>query len=227
LVWNSTGKLKKIGIGFGIVIGGFFALIIGVAITISSDNVDEVSTQPLTPEMIKHTIPPITTKIIKAPIIEQKTIPPETLTPPPKQSEISTPKQEETPSPSPLEQNEKEEKTDVSQLTVEELEELSISWDYKDILRNIEKYEGKIIHLTGFIWRVEAGGGDRYVLTVWAEPDDNIFYVDYTGSKLLYADTIEVYVTVERIVEVESMLGEAFVNPYPYVKVIQLTCTNC
>jgi len=127
----------------------------------------------------------------------------------------------------PLEQNEKEEKTDVSQLTVEELEELSISWEYKDILRNIEKYEGKIIHLTGFIWRVEAGGGDRYVLTVWAEPDDNIFYVDYTGSKLLYADTIEVYVTVERIVEVESMLGEAFVNPYPYVKAIQLTCTNC
>jgi len=127
----------------------------------------------------------------------------------------------------PLEQNEKEEKTDVSQLTVEELEELSISWEYKDILRNIEKYEGKIIHLTGFIWRVEADGGDRYVLTVWAEPDDNIFYVDYTGSKLLYADTIEVYVTVERIVEVESMLGEAFVNPYPYVKAIQLTCTNC
>ena len=132
----------------------------------------------------------------QSPFTEQKTIPPETLTPPPKQSEISTPKQEETPSPSPLEQNEKEEKTDVSQLTVEELEELSISWDYKDILRNIEKYEGKIIHLTGFIWRVEAGGGDRYVLTVWAEPDDHIFYVDYTGSKLLYADTIEVYVTV-------------------------------
>jgi len=41
----------------------------------------------------------------QSPFTEQKTIPPETLTPPPKQSEISPPKQEETPSPSPIEQS--------------------------------------------------------------------------------------------------------------------------
>lgn len=112
-------------------------------------------------------------------------------------------------------------------LSKTELQKISVDWNYKDILRNIEKYEGEIIHLTGFIWKVESDDGDHYVLTVWADDNDDIFFVDYTGSRLLYGDIIDVYATVEQIVEVESELMEGYKTPYPFIKAIQLTCTSC
>ena len=36
-----------------------------------------------------------------------------------------------------------------------------------------------------------------------------------------------VYARVLQIVEVESAVMEGYMTPYPYVEVIELTCTNC
>ena len=119
-----------------------------------------------------------------------------------------------------------EEEQKLRNLSIQELSELSVSWNYDDILRNPEKYEEKIIHLNGKIFVVTPKGGDNYVLTTWVNGADTIF-IEYTGSRVLSGDTISVYGEFEKIVNVESMLIEGFVNPYPYVKAIRLTCTSC
>ena len=129
----------------------------------------------------------------------------------------------------PLEQNEKEEKTDVSQLTVQELKEQAVSWNYKDILRDEEYYIGKIIHLTGSITMTDIGddGWVEYFVATnedeWGYPDAEYFYVWYDGSRLLYEDTIEAYVMVDNIYEVKAFDWQY----YPVVTAIHLTCTNC
>ncbi|MEK0321033.1 MAG: hypothetical protein QQN61_08090, partial [Nitrosopumilus sp.] len=51
--------------------------------------------------------------------------------------------------------SEQDEKIDVSQLTVQELKEQSVSWNYEDILRDEEYYKGKIIYVTGSIRNIE------------------------------------------------------------------------
>jgi len=112
-------------------------------------------------------------------------------------------------------------------LSFEELEELSVHWEYDDILRNIERYEGKIIKLEGEIWRAESLGGERYALTVREARALDLVIVDYTGSRVLDGDWIIVYGEVEKVVEVGSMLAPDWKTPYPLVKAIRLACINC
>jgi len=122
---------------------------------------------------------------------------------------------------------EQELKSKLRSMSIEELEELSVHWEYDDILRNIERYEGKIIRFEGKIWRVESLGEDHYVLTVREGGGLDIFFVDYTGSRVLDGDSIRVYGEVWKVIEVGSMLAPDFKSPYPAVKAIRLTCTNC
>jgi len=112
-------------------------------------------------------------------------------------------------------------------LSFEELEELSVHWEYDDILRNIERYEGQIIKLEGEIWRAESLGGERYALTVREARALDLIIVDYTGSRVLDGDWIIVYGEVEKVVEVGSMLAPDWKTPYPLVKAIRLACINC
>ncbi len=131
----------------------------------------------------------------------------------------------------PSEEIETQEKIDTSQLAVEELKEQAISWNYKDIVRNEERYIGKIIYLTGSIDLIEKFDDNWVRLFVstkegFAYSDAEYFYVWYNGNKLLNDDTIEAYVVVESIYEVESML-EGYFQYYPIVTAMHLTCTNC
>jgi len=122
---------------------------------------------------------------------------------------------------------EQELKSELRSMSIQELEELSVHWEYDDILRNIERYEGKIIYFEGKIWRVESLGGDHYVLTVREGGGLDILIVDYTGSRVLDGDNIGVYGEVWKVIEVGSMLAPDFKSPYPVVKAIQLICYNC
>ena len=130
--------------------------------------------------------------------------------------------------------SEQDEKIDVSQLTVQELKEQSVSWNYKDILRNEEYYKGKIIYVTGSIRNIEENDDyEGWVLlsvytakTVYGNWLDDLMYIWYDGSRLLYEDTIEAYIVVDGVWKVESMLGSSYIY-YPIGTARHLTCTNC
>ncbi|MEE8383666.1 MAG: hypothetical protein V3R39_01820, partial [Nitrosopumilus sp.] len=131
----------------------------------------------------------------------------------------------------PSEQNEK---TDVLQLSVKELKDQAVSWDYKDILRDEDYYMGKIIYVTGSIRNIEENeDNEGWVLlsvytdkTVYGNWLDDLMYIWYDGSRLLYEDTIEAYIVVDGVWRVESMLGSSYIY-YPIGTARHLTCTNC
>jgi len=131
----------------------------------------------------------------------------------------------------PSEQNEK---TDVLQLSVKELKDQAVSWDYKDILRDEDYYVGKIIYVTGSIRNIEENeDNEGWVLlsvytakTVYGNWLDDLMYIWYDGSRLLYEDTIEAYIVVDGVWRVESMLGSSYIY-YPIGTARHLTCTNC
>ena len=131
----------------------------------------------------------------------------------------------------PSEQNEK---TDVFQLSVKELKEQAVSWDYKDILRDEDYYIGKIIYVTGSIRNIEENDdSEGWVLlsvytakTVYGNWLDDLMHIRYDGSRLLYEDTIEAYIVVDGVWRVESMLGSSYIY-YPIGTARHLTCTNC
>jgi len=130
--------------------------------------------------------------------------------------------------------SEQDEKIDVSQLTVQELKEQSVSWNYEDILKNEEYYKGKIIYVTGSIRDIEENDDyEGWVLlsvytakTVYGNWLDDLMYIRYDGSRLLYEDTIEAYIVVDGVWRVESMLGVSYIY-YPIGTARHLTCTNC
>jgi len=130
--------------------------------------------------------------------------------------------------------SEQDEKIDVSQLTVQELKEQSVSWNYKDILRNEEYYKGKIIYVTGSILGIEEKDDyEGWVLlsvytakTVYGNWLDDLMYIRYDGDRLLYEDTIEAYIVVDGVWREESMLGVSYIY-YPIGTARHLTCTNC
>jgi len=128
----------------------------------------------------------------------------------------------------PSEQNEK---TDTSQLTVQELKEQAVLLDYKDILRNEEYYKGKIIFLTGEIFRVDEMDDGRVILSVFTRQTeygniwlDDLMYIGYDGSRLLDNDIIEAYIVINAVQVKESPYGNIYT---PIGTAIHVTCTNC
>ena len=131
-----------------------------------------------------------------------------------------------------------EETIDTSQLTVSELKQQSVDWNYDDILRNEEYYLGKIIHLTGEISAIEKYSGEDSEYEHWlllsVDTGDSSFgdgyfgdsiYVWYDGSRLLMGDTVEVYLIVDDVVEKEFLKG--YPSYYPLGTARYVTCTNC
>ena len=131
----------------------------------------------------------------------------------------------------PSEQNEK---IDVFQLSVKELKDQAISWNYEDILRDEDYYIGKIIYVTGSIRNIEKNDDyEGWVLlsvytakTVYGNWLDDLMYIRYDGSRLLYEDTIEAYIVVDGAWKVESMLGASYIY-YPIGTAKHVICTNC
>jgi len=114
-------------------------------------------------------------------------------------------------------------------LSEQELRAKAVSWDYKDILRNPQKYEGKIIHFTGEIWKVQQKFGDNYWLEVQmdCQPvswDCGNFVVDYTGNRLLKNDIVGFYAQVD-YVDSYTILGSKI--PVPYVTAVRYSCISC
>ena len=120
-----------------------------------------------------------------------------------------------------------EEEQELRNMSIEELHESSVSWYYDDLLRNPEKYKGKIIEFDGEIFRVDSLGKDHYAFIVWEGGGLDQLVVDWKGGRLLDGDKIRGFGVFEEVIDMGSMLVDNYYNPKPYVKGIQLTCTSC
>jgi len=127
-----------------------------------------------------------------------------------------------------------EEQIDISQLTIQELKEQSVTWNYKDILRNEEYYKGKIIYLEAKISTImeDEEYGDWVLLYVYTADGTYIdwiedpMYIWYDGSRLLNGDMIQTYIVVDGLHAVESMIEGSYIY-YPIGTAMYVTCTSC
>jgi len=124
--------------------------------------------------------------------------------------------------------------TDTSQLTLDELKRQAVDWNYDDILRNEEYYKGKIINVEAKISTIleDEEYGDWVLLDVYTADGEYIEWIDdkmyiwYDGNRLLRGDMIQVYMVIDGLHSVESMLQGSYIY-YPIGTARHVTCTNC
>jgi len=123
--------------------------------------------------------------------------------------------------------------TDTSQLTLDELKKQSVEWNYKDILRNEEKYIGKIIFVEGKIWYIDERKDvdGKVLLSVLTREgkygvNTDLMYIWYGNpSRLLDDDMIEAYIVIDEIYIRESQFDTS--EYFPVGSALHTTCTNC
>jgi len=120
-----------------------------------------------------------------------------------------------------------EEEQELRNMSIEELHESSVTWYYDDLLRNPEKYKGKIIEFDGEIFRVDLLDNGDYALIVWEGGGLDQLIVVWKGGRFLDGDEISGYGVFGGVIDMGSMFVENYYNPKPYVEGIQLTCYNC
>jgi len=129
----------------------------------------------------------------------------------------------------------RQEKHEFSNLSEEELQSISVQWDFEDVLRNVEKYNGYVVHFRGKIITTDdiPDFKDRYALQVqirckpWPDNVDcDNFIVDYTGNRLLPDDEVEVWGQVKGITEMKMLVfGNEKLTPV--VTGLKVKCTSC
>ena len=114
-------------------------------------------------------------------------------------------------------------------LSEEEYKELAIPWTYNDIVRNPEKYYGKILLIEGAVEYVSERGGDRYWLAIKTQCGSGLeqlickyVVVDYSGKRILEGDKIQSYGELSEII---SKWPQG--TPAPVIKSDFLECFNC
>jgi hypothetical protein len=122
------------------------------------------------------------------------------------------------------------ERTELENMSFQALDKISEDWTYKNLMRNIDDYEGKIIFVQG---RVSTSQPDIKSITLCVNStsvfcDDSIFI--YTPQNYLVDDRIEGYVEVLGFAQTQSkeFLGvEMGQETLPSTDAIKIKCTNC
>ena len=115
----------------------------------------------------------------------------------------------------------------------EELTSMSIPWDYEDILRNEEKYQGNMIHFSGKINTVhQKSDTDRYQLQVETDCkrefdtyNCDFFLVFHKGEIFLVGDKVQVFGIVNEVMDVKMIAGHT--ELVPIIEGIKVSCTSC
>lgn len=101
--------------------------------------------------------------------------------------------------------------------SIEELKSSAITVSYDELFRNNEKYVGKVIHFKiGQIIQVigDTAPYDFRVNVSKSFFDDEIIYLDeYTGSRLLENDIVDVYAKVTKLYTYTAVMGNSVTIP--------------
>jgi hypothetical protein len=113
-----------------------------------------------------------------------------------------------------------------------ELKQITIDWDYNDILRNTVEYRGKIIHVEGPIDRTERIADDKFRFLVLSNPHKfptpgkhNYVMIDHVGQGFVNGDVIELWGTVDRVDKLDTLFGAE--QLMPVIKSIKINCIQC
>ena len=125
-------------------------------------------------------------------------------------------------------------KIDYDKMSISELALMSVDWNYRDILRDIDNYENDIIFVDGTVTKIHR---DLNSINLCINPGDyscdDFIFVNVDENKWLEDDKLSGFVEVNRLEETGSsnmFTGEEWVgsgNYVPRVSEIRLICSNC
>jgi len=102
---------------------------------------------------------------------------------------------------------------EVPKMSIEEIKNTALKdLNYDELLRNNEKYIGKIVYYRGQTTQVTEVGRDRYILRVYVTKDeyglwDDDIWVNYEGKRVLEEDIIDLWGEVKGIKKYTTVLG--------------------
>ena len=116
-----------------------------------------------------------------------------------------------------------------SALSLEEVKNKAIdNVGYDELLRNNEKYVGKVVYYKGEVNQVSESWGDNYVLRIFVTKNDYFWdddiYVNYAGERILEDDIVEIWGEVKGIKKYTTVLGAVRSIPEIdalYIKVVE------
>jgi hypothetical protein len=119
-----------------------------------------------------------------------------------------------------------DERYDNMMMSDSELSAMAVDWNYKDLLRNIDDYTGKIIFVDGKVGFVARDRGELQLCTSTNNPN----FSDYTcrnNDFIVKVNGIDSWIEKDRLQGYVEVTGEFWNNSDPKVKEIKLTCSNC
>ena len=93
---------------------------------------------------------------------------------------------------------------------------------FDDLMRNYERYVGKILYLEGKVVQAQQTYGDTYALRVSITKEGEGFgttfysdpiYVNYAGDRILENDIVGIYGQVKGIKEYSAIFGQTIAIP--------------
>jgi hypothetical protein len=121
-----------------------------------------------------------------------------------------------------------------SQMTDSKLSAMAVDWNYKDLLRNIDYYSGKIIFVDGTVTKIHRDFNSiNLCINAGNYSCDDFMFVNVDENKWLEDDKLSGFVEVKRLEETGTAnkfadgewVGSG--NYVPRVSEIRLTCSNC
>ena len=114
-----------------------------------------------------------------------------------------------------------------SQMTDSELSANAVDWNYRDILRNIDGYSGKIIFVDGEVSFSYLNSGELHLCTSTENAKFGIPYTCANEDFVVKGNGVNTWVEKDILQGYVEVTGELDFMSNPKVKEIRLTCSNC
>ena len=114
-----------------------------------------------------------------------------------------------------------------SQMTDSELSANAVDWNYRDILRNIDGYSGKIIFVDGEVSFSYLNSGELHLCTSTENAKFGIPYTCANEDFVVMGNGVNTWVEKDILQGYVEVTGELDFMSNPKVKEIRLTCSNC
>lgn len=108
-----------------------------------------------------------------------------------------------------------------------ELNQIKTDWQYRDLLRNIDGYSGKIIFVDGEVSFSYLNSGELHLCTSTENAKFGIPYTCANEDFVVKGNGVNTWVEKDILQGYVEVTGELDFMSNPKVKEIRLTCSNC
>lgn len=110
-----------------------------------------------------------------------------------------------------------------------DIAESAIEWNYYDLLKNIDDFEGKIIHFKGTV-NIASKNAVFGINVGESSIQEDVIFIEYSKVQFVKRDVVEGFGYVKGIRNIErtnAVGGSDILEQVPNLEAIQVYCTSC